>query len=67
MSIRQALLEGAPSLEKHRAAADEIARLDAQVLGLEKQVEALLEMLAAATTRLKDLRGIQIGSVEQED
>lgn len=39
MNIREALMIGSPSLVLHRAAQDEIARLDALVVALQERLE----------------------------
>ena len=40
MKLREALIQQAPSLALQRAAADEIAKLDAQVADLQRRVRA---------------------------
>lgn len=43
MQLREALIQQSPSLALQRAAADEIARLDAEVEMLTKALDSLIE------------------------
>ncbi len=47
MKIREALVTMSPSLSLQRSAADEIARLDAQVHGLKAALETVMHHLDA--------------------
>jgi hypothetical protein len=48
MNLREALIQQAPSLALQRAAADEIAKLDAEVRSLSNIVQAAWEVIAKA-------------------
>ena len=48
MNLRQALIEQSPSLALQRAAADEIARLDAQVAQLKRDLAETQVLLESA-------------------
>lgn len=56
MELREALIRQSPSLELQRAAQAEIARLDAVVMLLTKEVQELQSELDAIESAAKDKR-----------
>jgi hypothetical protein len=56
MELREALIRQSPSLELQRAAQAEIARLDAVVMLLTKEVQELQSELAEANQILDDIQ-----------
>lgn len=57
MNIREALLTMSPSLVLHRAASDEIARLDAQVLAKSTMIQELLVQVQDLQDKMEEKNG----------